>query len=83
MNLLLIIGEYFSTIGSRKRISLLRHYVNPKSNDLILDIGGNTGKISEAAYSCNGCKQIVVLEPKSKYVQYGRLRRPSIRFIEG
>src|SRR5262249_10111914 len=56
---------------------------NPKSNDLILDIGGNTGKISEAAYSCNGCKHIVVLEPKSKYVQYGRLRRPSIRFIEG
>ncbi len=82
MNLLLILQEYLSSIGSRKRIKLLRHYVNPKSNDVILDIGGNTGKISEAAYSSNGCKQIVVLEPKNKYVKYGRLRRPFIRFIE-
>lgn len=54
-----------------------------KPNDVILDIGGNTGKISEAAYLRNGCKQVIVLEPKSKYVDFGRLRRPSIRFIEG
>ncbi|HEY7079444.1 MAG TPA: class I SAM-dependent methyltransferase [Nitrososphaeraceae archaeon] len=83
MNLLLTIKEYISSIDSKKRIELLRHYVNPKPNDVILDIGGNTGKISEAAYSCNGCNQIVVLEPKSKYVEYGRFHRPFIRFIEG
>jgi ubiquinone/menaquinone biosynthesis C-methylase UbiE len=81
MNLLLILQEYLSSIGSRKRIKLLRHYVNPKSDDVILDIGGNTGKISEAVYS-HGCIQIVVLEPKNKYIKYGRLRRPFIRFIE-
>ena len=83
MNLLFILEEYISSISSRKRINLLRQHVNPKSNDVILDIGGNTGKISEAAYSRNGCKQIVVLEPKSKYVGYGMLRRPFIKFIEG
>jgi ubiquinone/menaquinone biosynthesis C-methylase UbiE len=86
MNLLLILDEYVFSIISRKRINLLRQYVNPKSNDVILDIGdigGNTGKISEAAYSRSGCKQIVVLDPKSKYIEYGMLRRPFIKFIEG
>jgi hypothetical protein len=33
MNLLLILEEYISFIGSRKRISFLRQYVNPKPND--------------------------------------------------
>lgn len=83
MNLLLILEEYISSIGSSKRISLLRHYVNPKSNDIILDIGCNTGKVTEAAYSRNDCKEVVVLEPKNKYAEYGRLRRPFIKFIEG
>ncbi len=70
MNLLLGLQEYISSIGSKKRIELLRYYVNPKSGDVILDIGGNTGKIS-AAYSQNNCKEIIVLEPKNKYVEYG------------
>lgn len=83
MNLLPSFQEYISSIGSGKRIELLKQYVNSTSNDVILDIGGNTGKVTEAAYSHNGCKEVVVLEPKNKYVEYGRLRRPFIRFIEG
>lgn len=83
MNLLTSLQEHISSIGSKKRIELLRQYVNPKSNDVILDIGGNICRLTEAAYSRKGCKQIVVLEPKSKNVEYGRLCRPSIRFIEG
>ncbi|HEY7080441.1 MAG TPA: methyltransferase domain-containing protein [Nitrososphaeraceae archaeon] len=83
INLLPYLQEYVSSIGSKKRIELLRQYVNPTSNDFILDIGGNTGRITEAAYSRKGCKEVVVLDPNNKYVVYGRLRRPFIRFIEG
>ena len=44
MNLLLVIQEYVSFIiwhkgGSKKRIELLRHHVDPKSSDVILDVG--------------------------------------------
>jgi len=83
LNILTSLQEYISSIGSKKRIELLRQYVNPKSNDVILDVGGNTGRVTEAAYSRNGCKEVVVLEPRNKYVEYGRSRRPFIRFIEG
>jgi ubiquinone/menaquinone biosynthesis C-methylase UbiE len=82
LNILTSLQEYISSIGSKKR-ELLRQYVNPKSNDVILDVGGNTGRVTEAAYSRNGCKEVVVLEPRNKYVEYGRSRRPFIRFIEG
>jgi ubiquinone/menaquinone biosynthesis C-methylase UbiE len=61
----------------------LGQYVDPKSSDVILDIGGYTGKISAAAYLRDNCKDVFVLEPKNKNVEYGRLRRPHIRFIEG
>ena len=82
MNLLLVLQEYISSIASKKKIELLKQYVNPKSNDVILDIGGNTGKIL-SAYSENNCKEVVLLEPKRKNVEYGRIRRPQIKFIEG
>ena len=60
----------------------MSQYVNPKSNDVILDIGGNTGKVS-ADYSQNKWKEVVVLEPNGKYAKYGRARRPNTKFIEG
>jgi ubiquinone/menaquinone biosynthesis C-methylase UbiE len=82
MNLLLILRDYISSIGYKKRIKLLSQYVNPKSNDVILDIGGNTGKVS-ADYSQNKWKEVVVLEPNGKYTKYGRARRPNTKFIEG
>ena len=66
MNLLLGLQEYISSFGSKKRIELLRYYVNPKSSDVILDIGGNTGKISAAAYSQNNCKEINFLCSQGK-----------------
>jgi hypothetical protein len=47
MNLLLGLQEYISSIDSKKRIELLRYYVNPKSSDVILDIGGNTSKYQQ------------------------------------
>ena len=52
---------------------LVPEYLDIGPGDILLEIGGNTGKITEA-YSAN-CKEIVVLE-------YGRSHRPHIIFIE-
>ena len=56
-------------------------YVNIRPGVNLLDVGGNTGKITEA-YARN-CKEVVVLEPKHRIVEYGRALRPHIKFIEG
>ena len=60
---------------------LVPEYLDIGPGDILLEIGGNTGKITEA-YSAN-CKEIVVLEPKRNIVEYGRSHRPHIIFIEG
>ena len=44
--------------------------IDIRPSDILLDIGVNTGKITEA-YSKN-CKEVVVLEPKRSLVEYGR-----------
>jgi ubiquinone/menaquinone biosynthesis C-methylase UbiE len=54
--------------------------VDIRPGDILLDVGGNTGKITEA-YARN-CK-VVVLEPKHSIVEYGRTCRPHIKFVEG
>ena len=59
----------------------MSEYTDVRPNDTILDIGGNTGKITEA-YSKN-CKEVIVLEPKRNVIEYGRTHRPNIKFIEG
>jgi ubiquinone/menaquinone biosynthesis C-methylase UbiE len=69
------------TIGASKRIQIMSEYTDVRPNDTILDIGGNTGKITEAY--CNNCKEVVVLEPKRNVIEYGRSHRPNIKFIEG
>jgi hypothetical protein len=43
-NFFLRLQQFGLTIGTRKRIQLLLQYVCIKPNDVILDIGGNTGK---------------------------------------
>jgi demethylmenaquinone methyltransferase / 2-methoxy-6-polyprenyl-1,4-benzoquinol methylase len=55
-------------------------YIDIKPNDVLLDVGGNTGKITEVY--AKGCKEIVVLEPKHAVVEYGRRYRPHIKFLE-
>ena len=59
----------------------MSEYLDIRPNDILLDIGGNSGKVTEA-YS-NNCGEIVVLEPKRNIVEYGKSRRPNIKFIEG
>jgi ubiquinone/menaquinone biosynthesis C-methylase UbiE len=80
-NFILDLQEFVLAVSARKRIQFMQQHVPVKVSDKILDVGGNTGKITEA-YSRN-CKEVVVLEPKRKIVEYGKKRRPHILFIEG
>ena len=80
-NFIVKLQEFTYTIGTTKRIQIMSEYVDIRPSDILLDIGGNTGKVTEA-YS-NNCKEIVVLEPKHSIVEYGKYHRPNIKFIEG
>ena len=73
--------ESFLTIGSKKRIQLMLQYIDITSRDVLLDVGGNSGKITEVY--ARDCKEVVVLEPKHAVVEYGRKYRPHIKFVEG
>jgi ubiquinone/menaquinone biosynthesis C-methylase UbiE len=73
--------EFTYTIGASKRIQVMSEYIDIRPDDVILDLGGNTGKVTEA-YSTN-CKEVVVLEPKRSIVEYGWSHRTNIKFIEG
>ena len=80
-NFIVKLQEFTYTIGASKRIKVMSEYIDIRPNEILLDIGGNTGKVTEA-YS-NSCKEVVVLEPKRSVVEYGRSRRPNIKFMEG
>jgi demethylmenaquinone methyltransferase/2-methoxy-6-polyprenyl-1,4-benzoquinol methylase len=80
-NFIVKLQELIYTIGAAKRVQVMSEYVDIRSEDVILDIGGNTGKVTEA-YS-NNCKEVIVLEPKRNVVEYGKSRRPNIKFVEG
>ena len=69
------------TIGSKKRLQLMLHYIDIGPSDVLLDVGGNTGKVTEVY--AKDCKEIVILEPKHALVEYGRTHRPHIKFVEG
>ena len=55
--------------------------IDIRPSDILLDVDGNTGKITEA-YS-NNCKEVVVLEPKGGIVEYVRSHSPNIKSIQG
>ena len=80
-NFIVKLQELTYTIGAAKRVQVMSEYVDIRSDDVILDIGGNTGKVTEA-YS-NNCKEVIVLEPKRNVVEYGKSHRPNIKFVEG
>src|SRR5438067_11543356 len=60
-NFIVKLQEITYTIGATKRIQIMSECIDIRPGYIILDIGGNTGKITEA-YSKN-CKEVVVLEP--------------------
>jgi ubiquinone/menaquinone biosynthesis C-methylase UbiE len=73
--------EFVSTFGTKKRIQFMTEYLDITPDDILLDVGGNTGKITES-YSKN-CAEVVILEPKHRVVEYGKMHRPNIKFVEG
>lgn len=52
---ILDLQEFVMAINARKRIQLLLRYILVTDGDIILDVGGNTGKITEG-YARN-CKR--------------------------
>ena len=80
-NFIVKLQEFTYTIGATKRIQVMSGHIDIRPSDVLLDIGGNTGKITQA-YS-NNCKEVVVLEPKRNIIEYGRSHRPNIKFVEG
>ena len=56
-------------------------HMDIKPRDVLLDVGGNTGKITHVY--ARDCKEIVILEPKHAVVEYARTLRPHIKFVEG
>jgi ubiquinone/menaquinone biosynthesis C-methylase UbiE len=73
--------EFFIEKGYKKNMPSLLQYVDVKADDVILDVGGNTGKITNL-YSGNS-KKIFVLEPEHKNLRFGMKRRKHIGFVEG
>jgi ubiquinone/menaquinone biosynthesis C-methylase UbiE len=73
--------ESFLTLGAKKRIQFMTQHIDITPDDILLDVGGNTGKITEVY--ARDCKEIVVLEPKHVVVEYGRKYRSHIKFVEG
>ena len=47
-NFVVKIQEGVCTIGSKKRIEIMLEYVDIRPGDILLDVSGNTGKITEA-----------------------------------
>ena len=62
--------ESFLTLGAKIRIQFMIQHIDFKPDDILLDVGGNTGKITEVY--ARDCREIVVLEPKHPVVEYGR-----------
>ena len=73
--------ESFLNLESKKRIELMLQHIDTAPSDVLLDVGGNTGRSTEVY--ARDCKEIVVLEPKHAVVEYGRKHRPHIKFVEG
>ncbi|MDQ6863844.1 MAG: class I SAM-dependent methyltransferase [Thermoproteota archaeon] len=73
--------ESFLVLGAKKRIQFMTQHIDIMPGDILLDVGGNAEKITQAY--ARDCKEIVVLDPKHAVVEYGRKYRPHIKFVEG
>jgi hypothetical protein len=46
-NFVVKLQEGACTIGSKKRVEIMLEYVDIRPDDILLDVGGNTGKIQK------------------------------------
>jgi ubiquinone/menaquinone biosynthesis C-methylase UbiE len=79
-DLLIKLQEFVLSYETKRRIPLIKKYLDANPGDILLDVGGNTGKTAQFfSQNCN----VFVLEPDHKAVEYGKRYRPNIKFIEG
>ncbi|MFQ5941232.1 MAG: class I SAM-dependent methyltransferase [Nitrososphaerales archaeon] len=80
-DLILTIQDWFARQNYRKNRSLLLDIMDPKPEDILLDIGGGTGLLAQMFAEI--CKEIYVLDPEAKKLTYAIKKRKAMRFIHG
>lgn len=61
--------------------SVVLNHLTEDSRDVLLDVGGGTGMLTETLSDVFG--QVLVLEPDPRKLEYGAKRRPRVGFIRG
>jgi SAM-dependent methyltransferase len=61
--------------------SVVLNHLTEDSRDVLLDVGGGTGMLTETLSDVFG--QVLVLEPDLGKLEYGARRRPDVGFIRG
>jgi ubiquinone/menaquinone biosynthesis C-methylase UbiE len=61
--------------------SVVLSHLTEDSRDVLLDVGGGTGMLTETLSDVFG--QVLVLEPDTRKLEYGAKRRPQVGFIRG
>jgi len=81
MPLLLRAREALSVRKRRHDLPALRELLALTGGSRLLDVGGGAG--AATALFAAGARRVVVLEPDSRKIRFGRRRRPAIEFVEG
>lgn len=57
----------------------LQKILKPDADDVLLDVGGGTGRL--AGYFAGKCREVWVLDPEQRKLQFGKERRKNVHFI--
>lgn len=75
------IQDFLSARARRRDLPVLRELLDLHPSVALIDIGGGTGGLADSL--ATDCRELVVLEPEASRVEYGRVRHPHLRFVEG
>jgi ubiquinone/menaquinone biosynthesis C-methylase UbiE len=75
------IQDSLTAAAYRSSIPLIAKYLQPQEGDSVLDVGGGTGKVAQLLATT--CREVVVLEPERRKIEFGRKMRPNFKFVEG
>jgi len=77
----LAIQEWFSYNSYQVLMKLLQETLKPNREDVLLDIGGGTGRFADRFSSI--CKEVWILDPEARKLEFGRKRRKGVNFMQG
>jgi ubiquinone/menaquinone biosynthesis C-methylase UbiE len=80
-DILMNIQDSLTATAYRPSIPLIAKYLQPQEGDSVLDVGGGTGKVAQLLATT--CREVVVLEPERRKIEFGRKMRPNFKFVEG